>query len=213
MPTEMRTPLGAAFACLAVSLAVATGDVGAQAASGGARPAPGGPAMIPPIAPTSPSGAAALGAQGGTVQGSTGQGIPPAPMTAPHAAPATPLPAVSGAVPWELLARVKPVKVRDRFVAEFDPEVRALHQKDVRIVGFMMPLQPGERQTHFLLTVTPQTCAFCLPAGPEGVVEVRTKVPVKVTFEPIVVAGRLDVLRDDPTGVYYRIGNAQPVAR
>lgn len=211
----MRTEFGAAFACLAVAItiAMAAADVRAQAASGGTRAAPGGPAMIPPIAPVSPSGVNAPGVQGGFAQGATGQGIPPAPMGAPHAAPAAPLPTVSGAVPWELLARVRPVKVRERFVAEFDPEVRALHQKEVRIVGFMLPLQPGERQTHFLLTATPQTCAFCLPTGPEGVVEVRTKVPVKVTFEPIVVAGRLDVLRDDPGGVYYRIGNAQPVAR
>jgi len=35
---------------------------------------------------------------------------------------------------------------------------------------------------------------------------------VKMTFEPLVIAGRLEVLRDDPLGVYYRIqdGEALP---
>jgi hypothetical protein len=90
--------------------------------------------------------------------------------------------------------------------------VRKLDRQDVKIVGFMLPLQTGERQSHFLLTVTSQTCAFCVPAGPEGIVEVRTKTPVRVTFDPVVIAGRLEVLRDDPLGVYYRLSGGEPVA-
>jgi hypothetical protein len=36
---------------------------------------------------------------------------------------------------------------------------------------------------------------------------------VKSTFDPILIAGRLEVLRDDPMGLYYRINNgeAQPI--
>jgi hypothetical protein len=87
--------------------------------------------------------------------------------------------------------------------------VSRLTRQDVRLVGFMLPLQPGDRQSHFLLTVTSQTCAFCVPAGPEGIVEVRAKTPVKVTFDPILIAGRFEVLRDDPLGVYYRLTNGE----
>jgi hypothetical protein len=90
--------------------------------------------------------------------------------------------------------------------------VRKLDKQEVKLVGFMMPLQTGEKQSHFLLTVTSQTCAFCVPAGPEGIVEVRTKTPVRVTFDPVVIAGRLEVLRDDPLGVYYRLSEGEPVA-
>lgn len=122
-----------------------------------------------------------------------------------------PLPAVPGTVPWDLLAQVKTVRVKDRFLPEFPESVRRLDRQDVKIVGFMMPLQTGERQSHFLLTVTSQTCAFCVPAGPEGIVEVRTRTPVRVSFDPIVIAGRLEVLRDDPLGVYYRIGNGEAI--
>ena len=51
----------------------------------------------------------------------------------------------------------------------------------------------------------PVTCSFCMPGGPESLVEVKTKQPVKYSFEPIVVSGKLSVLKDDPTGVFYRI--------
>jgi hypothetical protein len=33
---------------------------------------------------------------------------------------------------------------------------------------------------------------------------------VKYTFEPVLVTGRLAVLKDDPTGVFYRLTDAVP---
>ena len=64
---------------------------------------------------------------------------------------------------------------------------------------------PGEKQTHFLLTSVPLTCSFCTPGGPESMVEVKTKIPVKYGLEPVVVEGKLAVLADDAYGLYYRI--------
>jgi uncharacterized protein len=132
-----------------------------------------------------------------------------------HSNPAFPgqamaLPDVKGAVSWDLLAKVKPVRSKERILPEFDKAVLELNKRDVKLAGFMMPLSPGEKQTHFLVTVTPQTCNFCLPAGPEGMVEVKTKTPFKVTFEPIVLAGKFEVLPNDPAGLYYRLNDAQP---
>ena len=37
----------------------------------------------------------------------------------------------------------------------------------------------------------------------------KSRRPIKQTYEPVVVAGRLNVLRDDPFGVYYRLTDAQ----
>jgi uncharacterized protein len=51
----------------------------------------------------------------------------------------------------------------------------------------------------------PTSCNFCVPAGPEGLVEVRTVSPVRYTLEPVVVEGLLAVLKDDPFGLYYRV--------
>ena len=86
----------------------------------------------------------------------------------------------------------------------------ALDQKEVKVQGFMMPLQIGDKQSHFVLSAMPQSCSFCLPGGPESMVEVKTKTPVKYTFEPVVVTGKLAVLKDDPTGVFYRLTDADP---
>jgi uncharacterized protein len=37
---------------------------------------------------------------------------------------------------------------------------------------------------------------------------VKTKAPVKYGFEPVVLSGKLAVLKDDPTGVFYRLTDA-----
>jgi hypothetical protein len=133
----------------------------------------------------------------------------------PPGAPATPpamqaLPDMPGVVSWNMLAKVKQIKTKDRILPEFTKEVTALNDKEVKLQGFMMPLEPGEKQKHFLISMNPQSCAFCLPAGPEGVVEVKTKVPVKYTFEPVIVSGKMSVLKDDPMGLYYRLTDAAP---
>ena len=111
-------------------------------------------------------------------------------------------------VPWSLLTAVKTRTDRNRVLPVFEPGQMALHQKTQRIQGFMMPLEPGERQRHFLLSAVPLTCSFCTPGGPESMVEVRSKVPVPVTIDPVVVEGRFSVLQDDPYGLYYRMTDA-----
>jgi len=54
----------------------------------------------------------------------------------------------------------------------------------------------------------PQTCAFCMPGGPENTVEVRSKQAVKYTFEPVVLTGKFEVLKEEPTGIFYRLTDA-----
>ena len=75
----------------------------------------------------------------------------------------------------------------------------------------MMPLDPGEKQKHFLISSVPLSCSFCLPGGPESLVEVRTKTAVKYSLEPVVVEGKFSVLADDPYGMYYRMSDAVAV--
>jgi hypothetical protein len=119
-----------------------------------------------------------------------------------------PLPERKDVVSWKTLAQVELIKQKDRYVPQFSSNVAALDKKEVKIQGFMMPLETGDRQSHFVLSAMPTTCSFCLPGGPESMVEIKTKKPVKYTFEPIVMTGRLAVLKDDPTGVFYRIVDA-----
>lgn len=125
--------------------------------------------------------------------------------------PFPPLEERADVLSWSMLTDVKTKVEKNRILPIFSTAVLALHQKTQRVQGFMMPLDPGEKQKHFLLSSVPLTCAFCVPGGPESMVEVRTKAPVKYSIEPVVVEGRFAVLKDDPYGLYYRISDATPV--
>jgi len=118
--------------------------------------------------------------------------------------------APKGTVPWTVLQQAKTVQKPDKkFGPEFTNDIKALDRKDVKLFGFMMPLDQSRKQKRFLLAAYPPHCAFCLPSGPESLVEVVADSPVEFTFEPIVVAGRLAVLENDV--VYYRLTNAAAV--
>lgn len=123
-----------------------------------------------------------------------------------------PLPEIKGVVSWNTLAKVKQIKTKDRILPEFSKDITSLNDKEVKLQGFMMPLEPGEKQQHFLISVNSQSCSYCLPAGPEGVVEVKSKTPIKYTFEPIMLSGKMTVLKDDPMGLYYRLSDASPAS-
>ncbi|MBK7001300.1 MAG: DUF3299 domain-containing protein [Rhodoferax sp.] len=125
--------------------------------------------------------------------------------------PVPPLEERADVLPWSILTDIKTKVEKNRLLPIFPATVLALNQKTQRVQGFMMPLDPGEKQKHFLLSSVPLTCAFCVPGGPESMVEVKTKVPVKYSIEPVVVEGRFAVLKDDPYGLYYRISDATPV--
>lgn len=185
-PTRMALPL------LALALA---GPALAQLSS----PLP--PGAVKSVKPASGlDGAPPLGSIDGIA--GTGPGV-----HSPNS-PYAPLPERGDVVPWSTLTTVKTKVVKNRILPEFTPPVLALNRKTQRVQGFMMPLEPGEKQRHFLLTSVPLTCSFCLPGGPESMVEVRTKTPVRYSMEPVVVEGDFAVLADDPQGLYYRITNA-----
>jgi len=119
------------------------------------------------------------------------------------------LPELKGVVSWSVLAQVKSRTEGKRVVPEFAPPVRELHQKEVKLQGFMLPIVTGERHDHFLLTMRPPHCPFCLSIGPEYIVEVRAKASIKHTYDPVVLSGQFNVLNDDPFGLYYRLTGAQ----
>jgi len=140
-------------------------------------------------------------------------GVPSGSGAGVHGAqsPYPPLKERADVLPWSLLTQVKTRVEKNRVLPVFPPQVLALHNTTQRVQGFMMPLEPGEKQTHFLLSAVPLDCAFCVPGGPESMVEVRSTTPVRYGMEPVVVQGRLAVLHDDAYGLYYRISDAVPV--
>ena len=56
-----------------------------------------------------------------------------------------PLPELKGVVSWKTLADVKTVKQKDRFAPEFGKSVATLDKQEVKLQGFMMPLDMGDK--------------------------------------------------------------------
>ena len=125
--------------------------------------------------------------------------------------PCAPIQERNDVLPWSMLSEVKTRAEKNRLLPVFTPPIQALNQKTQRVQGFMMPLEPGDKQKHFLLSSVPLSCGFCVAGGPESMVEVKTKTPVKYSMEVVVVEGKFSVLNDDPYGLYYRITDAVSV--
>ncbi len=157
-------------------------------------------------APAAPAAPAALGSPiaGGIPMG-TGAGV-----HSPNS-PFAPLAERVDVLAWSMLTAIKTKVDKNRVMPIFPSDIQALNKKTQRVQGFMMPLEPGEKQRHFLLSSVPLTCSFCTPGGPESMVEVKTKTPVKYSMDAVVVEGQFAVLQDDPYGLYYRMTDAVAV--
>ena len=53
----------------------------------------------------------------------------------------------------------------DRYVPAFPKELAALDKTQVKLQGFMMPLEPAAKQKRFLLSALPSDCGFCMAAA------------------------------------------------
>lgn len=125
--------------------------------------------------------------------------------------PIAPLPQRTDVVPWSTLSDLTKKTTKDAVLPVFSARQKALNKTVQRIQGFMVPLDAKATQTHFLLTSVPLTCAFCIPGGPESMVEVKASKPVRYSLEPVVVEGQFTLLPNDPYGLYYRLVSAEPV--
>jgi uncharacterized protein len=117
----------------------------------------------------------------------------------------------AGVVPWYTLTKVTLVQHDGKYSMEFGDSIHELDGKPVKLRGYITPLQFGSDQKHFILSPKPPSCAFCVPAGPDAMVEVFCKTPVKYSLEPVTVSGTFAVLRNDPGGLLYRMADAAPV--
>ena len=191
------SPLGALWRALcAAALALGTLPAAAQAPAAGQG---GAPVLTSPV----PSGTAQPGAAGLPQGTGAGYHSPQSPIK--------PLPQREDVLPWSTLTQLEKKTTKTRVVPQFSAEQQALHGTVQRVQGFMVPLDAKELQVHFLLTTVPLTCSFCIPGGPESMIEVRAKLPVRYGLEPVVVQGRLQLLKDDPYGLFYRLVDAVPV--
>jgi hypothetical protein len=145
----------------------------------------------------------------------------PAAHAAPPGAPAAGMPTANeysaqvlqereGVVSWKTLAGVEMIQQGIALVPKFSADVAALDRQDVTIQGFMIPIEVGATQKRFFISGVPPECPFCLPAGPEALVEVQAKSGVKPASQPIVLSGRFELVKDAGEGLLYRLTDAVP---
>ena len=129
--------------------------------------------------------------------------------------PAAPTPSEPEAS-WEVLQQADFEEVTTpagiEWYPAFPPEVERLDGAEVRLTGYMIPLTYEQKQTQFLVSAQPgDGCFFHLPGGPSAVAAVESPDGVAFTYDTVVLRGRLELLRADPDGLFYRLVEAEPV--
>lgn len=121
-----------------------------------------------------------------------------------------------GTVPWQLLRQVKLVEGKQKgakaaaMLPQFNAELKALDNKEVKVYGFVLPLSTSLKQKHFLISPLPSHCPFCVNQGPDSIIEVVAKNPVEYSpWEPIVISGKMELVNDQY--LFYRLVNAEAV--
>ncbi len=121
-----------------------------------------------------------------------------------------------GGVSWALLESTEEItQERSGLIyskPRFPARVRALAGKTIKVSGYMLPLQSGSRQSHFVLLAYPPDCPFHLNPAPDQFIEIRVSRAVGVdensvrTFE-----GKLVLSGEDESGVFYKMVEGREV--
>lgn len=122
------------------------------------------------------------------------------------------LPDAKGAVAWSLLSKTAIRKIDGKLGPDFPAALRPLNGKIVKLQGYILPLEAGQTHSRFLLSAWSPSCPFCLTAGPEAMVEVKARTAVKYSLDAVVVQGKLQLLADDPGGMFFRLVDAEPAS-
>jgi hypothetical protein len=93
-------------------------------------------------------------------------------------------------VDWRLLGEMDYVTAKSS-----SPELEALNGKQIKIPGFMVPLEDTQKAvTEFLLVPSPQACIHVPPPPPNQMVYVKMREGSEVAFGPIWVYGTLNLV-------------------
>lgn len=120
-----------------------------------------------------------------------------------------------GGVSWKVLETTQELQRTDEegYIISrpaFSQEVKALEGKRIKVAGWMMPLENGNEQRHFVLLGYPPGCPFHMHAGPRHFIEVRTTIAIATqVLDPIIIEGTLTLTGHKETGVFYQIADGQ----
>jgi hypothetical protein len=93
----------------------------------------------------------------------------------------------------------------------FPAAIKALAGKQIKVAGWMMPLENSAQQKHWVLLGYPPGCPFHMHALPNQFIEVMAAEPFPVNESKVhVITGTLQLVGQDESGIFYRLVNARP---
>lgn len=119
-----------------------------------------------------------------------------------------PAPAVDGALDWDQLATAGESMFRDGTISRFPAALRQLDGQEVVLAGFMMPFRDGVQHSEFMLAGMQFHCTSCMLGDLRRIVAVKAARPVTYAERPLAIRGRLHLLEDGASPLYYRLETA-----
>ncbi|MDR7154813.1 hypothetical protein J2W40_001628 [Sphingobium xenophagum] len=123
----------------------------------------------------------------------------------------------AGGTAWSLLQQTKLNDRKDEATMtiftkpSFPAAVKALNGKQIKVAGWMMPLDNGVQQKHWVLLGYPPGCPFHMHALPNQFIEIKAAVPFPTNESKVhIVSGTLQLTGYDESGIFYRLINARP---
>ena len=116
----------------------------------------------------------------------------------------------TGSKTWKTLSKITYRKQFDELlgfkidIPVFSDDVKALEGKEIVVKGYIIPTEGYKSHTEFVFSAFPYNmCFFCGGAGPETVMEVIAKDPIKFTAEAVSIRGVLELNEDDINRLMY----------
>ncbi len=119
---------------------------------------------------------------------------------------------------WKTLGKITYKKQYDDMlgfkvdIPVFSPEVQSLEGKEVTIKGYIIPVEGYKSHKEFIFSAFPYNmCFFCGGAGPETVMEVKSKTPVPFSADMITIKGVLHLNSTDINKLMYSLSQVETV--
>lgn len=117
---------------------------------------------------------------------------------------------------WKTLSKITYEKKFDELlgfkvdVPVFGKDIKELEGEFVEVSGYIVPVEGYKSHTEFVFSAYPYNmCFFCGGAGPETVMEVTSKEPVKYSTERVKLRGKLLLNSDDINRLMYVLIDAE----
>ncbi|SHN15085.1 hypothetical protein SAMN04488057_10892 [Cyclobacterium lianum] len=99
------------------------------------------------------------------------------------------------------------------YLPVFDEKIKKLQGKEITAEGYIIPFEGMFKPEHIILSSLPLAeCFFCGSGGPETVMEVMLRDPIKYTSKKVQVKGKLELNARDPEKLMYILKDATMVS-